>query len=103
MKKEQINETIETKEEIQETEQTTTEVAPVEEKPNLLTKVSNGLKKHGKKVAVGAAVTALGVVGYVLGRKSVLKHSDYDEFDLGSEGTEDDNIVADIDIDVTDI
>lgn len=63
MKKENVNEEV-TMEELE-------EVCEVEEvKEGLLTKAKNGFKKHGKKVAVGAAVAVAGVVGYMLGSKS---------------------------------
>ena len=35
-----------------------------------LTKVKTGLKKHGKKLVAGAAVAAVGLIGYALGAKS---------------------------------
>lgn len=55
----------------------TCEVVEVE-KESLLSKAKNGLKKHGKKVAVGAAVAVAGVVGYLLGSKS---EDDYEYID----------------------
>ena len=64
----------EIKENIEEKVEKTTEVAPVEEetceKPKFITKVVEGVKKHGKKIAVGAALAAATVIGYALVKKS---------------------------------
>ena len=65
MKKEEIKE--EVKEEVTEAKEVT---VIEEEKESFLIKAKNGLKKHGKKVAVGAAVAVAGVVGYMLGSKT---------------------------------
>ena len=62
MKKENVNEEV-TMEELE-------EVCEEEVKEGLLTKAKNGFKKHGKKVAVGAALGMAGVIGYILGSKS---------------------------------
>lgn len=45
------------------------------------TKVGNGLKKHGKKVAVIAAGAAIGFIGYALGSKHKSGDSDTVEGD----------------------
>ena len=47
----------------------------------LTTKVGNGLKKHGKKVAVIAAGAAIGFIGYALGKKNKSGDSDAVEGD----------------------
>lgn len=45
------------------------------------TKVGNGMKKHGKKVAVIAAGAAIGFIGYALGSKHKSGYSDTVEGD----------------------
>ena len=45
-------------------------VCEEEAKEGLLSKAKTVFKKHGKKIAVTAAVTVAGVVGYMLGSKS---------------------------------
>lgn len=59
----------------------------------LTTKVGNGLKKHGKKVAVIAAGAAIGFIGYALGKKhksgdSNTVEGDYYEVDTDSSDDE---------------
>ena len=102
MKKELVNE-IETKDELNQEAEETTAVAPVDEKPKFASKVRNGLKKHGKKLAIGAGVAALGVVGYVLGRKSVLKYADCDVDDIDLDDSGCDDVIETIDIDIIEI
>ena len=51
-------------------EEVVVETVCEEAKEGLLSKVKTGFKKHGKKIAVTAAVTVAGVVGYILGSKS---------------------------------
>ena len=63
MKKEEVVEEV-TMEELEEV------CEPEEVKEGLLSKVKTGFKKHGKKVAVGAALGMAGVIGYMLGSKS---------------------------------
>lgn len=48
---------------------------------SLTAKVGNGLKKHGKKVAVIAAGAAIGFIGYALGSKHKSDDSDTVEGD----------------------
>ena len=74
MKKEDVKEEV-TMEELE-------EVCEMEEvKEGLLSKVKTGLKKHGKKVAVTAAVAVAGVVGYMLGSKSDDDYEHIDSYD----------------------
>ena len=40
------------------------------EKVGFLDKVKTGLKKHGKKVAIAAAIGTVGLIGYALVKKS---------------------------------
>ena len=75
MKKEEVVEEV-TMEELEEVCEPEEEV-----KEGLLTKVKNGFKKHGKKVAVGAAVAVAGVVGYMLGSKSECDSDYIDSYD----------------------
>lgn len=66
----------------------------VEKKQNLLSKVVSGVKKHGKKIAVGTAVAAVGIIGYALLKRSGGSDTDF-EYDLDT--------IIDLDpIDVTD-
>ena len=65
------------------------EVACVEEKKEgFLIKAKNGLKKHGKKVVVGAAVAAVGLIGYALGARP--KNDSEDSYDYDPESFGDD-------------
>lgn len=43
----------------------------IEEKESIFTKMGNGLKKHGKKVAAVAGGLALGAIGYALGKRKM--------------------------------
>ena len=61
---EKVNENVTNEEVVVET------VCEEEAKEGLLSKAKTVFKKHGKKIAVTAAVTAAGVVGYMLGSKS---------------------------------
>ena len=72
----------EVKEEIKEEVVEATVVEEEEVKEGFLTKAKNGLKKHGKKVAIGAAVAAAGVVGYMLGLKTDDDSEYIDAYDL---------------------
>ena len=60
-----------------------TEVVEQENKSNgFISKISDFAKKHGKKIAVGAAVLAAGVLGVVIGKKSTDESDgDYNEED----------------------
>ena len=60
-----------------------TEVVEQENKSNgFISKFSDFAKKHGKKIAVGAAVLAAGVLGVVIGKKSTDESDcDYNEED----------------------
>lgn len=40
------------------------------EEKGFLSKVKEGLKKHGKKIVVGAAITTVGLIGYKIGSKN---------------------------------
>lgn len=53
----------------------------VEVKEGLGKKVVNGVKKHGKKIAVGAGIAAAGVVGFLLGKRSSEDDDDYVDID----------------------
>ena len=77
-------------EEIKEVKEEVVEATVVEEevKEGFLTKAKNGLKKHGKKVAIGAAVAAAGVVGYMLGLKTDDDSEYIDTYDLGDSDLE---------------
>lgn len=57
-------------------------------KDSLVSKVFNVVKKNGKKVAVGAAIGAVGLIGYALGSKV---HHDDD--------SNDDDVTVDVDLD----
>ena len=61
---EKVNENVTNEEVVVET------VCEEESKEGLLSKVKTGFKKHGKKIAVTAAVTVAGIIGYMLGSKS---------------------------------
>lgn len=71
------NENIMTEEEILEEEFFEEEYEEEKEK-NLIQKVLSGVKKHGKKIAVGAAVAAVSVIGYTLLKKGSNSDSDSD-------------------------
>lgn len=53
-----------------------------------ITKVGNGIKKHGKKLLVGAVVGAVGLVAFALGRKTG-KDDDFDYIELESDDVTD--------------
>lgn len=61
------------------------EVPAVEEttKEGIGTKLLNGVKKHGKKVAKGAAIVGIGILGYALGTKAGNKGESYTGDDSG--------------------
>ena len=73
MKKEDVKEEV-TMEELE-------EICEEEVKEGLLSKVKTGFKKHGKKVAVTAAVAVAGVIGYMLGSKSDDDYEYIDSYD----------------------
>ena len=77
MKKEDVKEEV-TMEELE-------EVCEEEVKEGLLSKVKTGFKKHGKKIAVGAAMITAGVLGYKLGQNSTNDSEDYYIEDSASE------------------
>ena len=60
------------------------EVVEEDQKVSFLSKVKTGAKKHGKKIAVGAAMITAGVLGYKLGRNSTNDSEDYYIEDLTS-------------------
>ena len=53
------------------------EVVEEDQKVSFLSKVKTGAKKHGKKIAVGAAMITAGVLGYKLGQNSTNDSEDY--------------------------
>lgn len=65
----------------------TVETEEVEEEmksKGFFTKAVAGLKKHGKKIAAGAVVAAVGFIGYALGSRSKddeLESNDVDTYD----------------------
>ena len=61
------------------------EVVEEEQKVSFFTKVKTGAKKHGKKIAVGAAMITAGVLGYKLGNRDTGVSDDYYIEDLASE------------------
>lgn len=60
-------------EEIKNINEETTEVAEVKESKvkGFVSKVGNGVKKHGKKIVAGVTIVGLGLAAYALGKKSV--------------------------------
>ena len=58
----------------------TTEVVE-ETKQGFLSKVGNGIKKHGKKILAIAGVAAAAAIGYALGKGSNAVESDNYELD----------------------
>lgn len=72
----------EVKENIVEEVKETAEVAVTEEeiceKPKLITRVVAGVKKHGKKIAVGAALATATLIGYALVKKAGGSSDDFD-------------------------
>ena len=57
------------------------ELAEESKKEGLFVKAKNGFKKHGKKIAAGAAIGAGLLIGYMLGNKSGKDDYDADEYD----------------------
>ena len=53
------------------------EIVEEEQKESFFTKIKTGAKKHGKKIAVGAAMITAGVLGYKLGQNSTNDSKDY--------------------------
>lgn len=73
--------------------ETTAEVVE-EPKKGFFAKVGEGVKKHGKKVLVGAGAIGLGVLAYALGKKAAGTDygcdCDYDEeFEFVDENSDD--------------
>ena len=72
----------EVKENIVEEVEETAEVAVTEEeaceKPKLITRVVAGIKKHGKKIAVGAALATATLIGYAVVKKAGESSYDFD-------------------------
>lgn len=95
MKKEQENIIEETTEVVTTVEDENTEVE-VEEKESLISKVVSGVKKHGKKIAVGAVVATGTIIGYALLKGS--KSADGCESDCDN----DEDIIDVIDFDEVD-
>ena len=73
----------EVKENIVEEVEETAEVAVTEEeaceKPKLITRVVAGIKKHGKKIAVGAALATATLIGYAVVKKAGESSYDFDD------------------------
>ena len=73
----------EVKENIVEEVKETAEVAVTEEeaceKPKLITRVVAGIKKHGQKIAVGAALATATLIGYALVKKAGESSYDFDD------------------------
>ena len=57
------------------------EVVETETKTSFGSKIVGFGKKHGKKIVTGVAVAAVGMLGYVLGKKSQVEDEDYFEDD----------------------
>lgn len=80
------------KEEIYEIEENEEfEVRVEEPKKGFLSKLGTGVKKHGKKIVVGAIVAGAAVAGFVLGQKKAAKgdsgeDEDYCDFDYEDSG-----------------
>lgn len=70
------NENVETEETIEEEE-----IIVSEEKKakGSLAKIGAGIKKYGKKVAVGVTIGAVGIIAYGLGKKSGGSSDDYSD------------------------
>ena len=67
--------------EVEETEET---------KPKgFISKVVSGIKKHGKGIAIGAALTAL---GFAIGHSFAKNHEDYDS-DFDDDESDDDDVL----------
>lgn len=62
-----------------------------------ITKVGNGIKKHGKKLLAGAIVGAVGLVGFMLGRKTGKDDEDFDYIELESDDVTDVDDSEDVD------
>ena len=70
IKNEELDEDIEVTVEEEETDETESETK--------MDKFKAGLKKYGKKIAIGAGIVAIGIAGFILGKKSS-SGDDYDE------------------------
>lgn len=70
IKNEELNEGVEVIMEEEETDETESETK--------MDKFKAGLKKYGKKIAIGAGIVAVGIAGFILGKKSSSDDS-YDE------------------------
>lgn len=57
------------------------EVVETETKKGFGSKIVGFGKKHGKKIVTGVAVAAVGMLGYVLGKKSQVEDEDEDYFE----------------------
>ena len=57
------------------------EVVETETKKSFGSKIVDFGKKHGKKIVTGVAVAAVGVLGYVLGKKTHGEDDDFTEDD----------------------
>lgn len=95
-------------EEIRNTEAMNEEVEVVEEVTEMkeeskfgkvVSTIGNGVKKHGKKVAIGAAVVGAFVLGKIVGGHD----SEYEEFDYdGTDSDDDTDVTVDVGIEDTD-
>ena len=70
IKNEELDEEIEVAVDEEETEETESETK--------IDKFKAGLKKYGKKIAIGAGIVAVGIAGFILGKNSI-SGNDYDE------------------------
>ena len=60
----------------------TEEIEETKTKKNIFSRGVNWVKTNGKKIAAGAAVIGVGVLGYALGKKSSGDEVDYDYEEL---------------------
>ena len=79
--------------EVEEETVDTTEVAEMAETKeskikSFGSKVKNGLKKNGKKIATGVVIGAVGLVAYALGASSKITDDEYDDNVIDGEAVE---------------
>lgn len=74
-----------------------TEVNGTNESEGFMTKLGRGIKKHGPKIAVGAAALVCGLIGFALGKKSnedvyeIEFDDSFDDTDYSVETAEEEN------------
>lgn len=66
------------------------ETKAVEVKENWFAKASGKVKKHGKKIVVGALVATVGVIGYTLGKQAGINSVDANDDNYDSDDQDDD-------------